>query len=357
MNLKFWGRKTTLETRQDSLTDELVNQILARNGESTTGRPGASGALQAAAGLVGRAFGSCTIEGARPSVQQALTPVVMEQVGRALMTDGEALFVIRISASQGLQLFRVTDYDVTGTYDPASWVYRCDLSGPSGISSMRVRPESLLHFRYLVSKREPWKGLAPLQVATEAAALSANVNDALKKECAGPVGSVIATPKDGSDDGLTGLRSDLQGLNGRLALVETTANAYGAGPAQAPRTDWKPQRLGANPPDSLISLRNDSDRLLLAALGVPVGLLEKVDGASLRESWRQLLHSTLSPLGKMIEIELREKLDSPSLSLGWQALMASDISGRARAFGSLVNGGMEIDRALAVTGLLAQEEG
>ena len=59
----------------------------------------------------------------------------------------------------------------------------------------------------------------------------------------------------------------------------------------------------------------------------------------------------------MIEVELREKLDSPSLSLGWQALMASDISGRARAFGSLVNGGMEIDRALAVTGLLAQEEG
>ena len=118
MNLKFWGRKTTLETRQDSLTDELVNQILARNGESTTGRPGASGALQAAAGLVGRAFGSCTIEGARPSVQQALTPVVMEQVGRALMTDGEALFVIRISASQGLQLFRVTDYDVKGNFNP-----------------------------------------------------------------------------------------------------------------------------------------------------------------------------------------------------------------------------------------------
>ena len=50
---------------------------------------------------------------------------------------------------------------------------------------MTVRPEGILHFRYMVSKREPWKGLAPLQVATEAAALNANVNDALKKECSG----------------------------------------------------------------------------------------------------------------------------------------------------------------------------
>ena len=92
-------------------------------------------------------------------------------------------------------------------------------------------------------------------------------------------------------------------------------------------------------------------------MGVPIGLLEKTDGAAMRESWRQLLHATIAPLGKIVETELRDKLDSPALAFSWSELRASDIAGRARAFGSLVGGGMEIDKALAVTGLLSQEEG
>lgn len=41
--------------------------------------------------------------------------------------------------------------------------------------------------------------------------------------------------------------------------------------------------------------------------------------------------------------------------IDWDQLFASDISGRARAFQSLVNGGMEIAAAAAAAGPLTQE--
>ena len=42
-----------------------------------------------------------------------------------------------------------------------------------------------------------------------------------------------------------------------------------------------------------------------------------------------------------------------SISLTWDELRAADISGRARAFQSLVGAGMDLDRAAALSGLLA----
>ena len=58
----------------------------------------------------------------------------------------------------------------------------------------------------------------------------------------------------------------------------------------------------------------------------------------------------LSPLGRLVEAELRDKLDD-EVSLSWQELRASDLSGRARAFQSMVGDGMEVERAAGLAGL------
>ena len=49
------------------------------------------------------------------------------------------------------------------------------------------------------------------------------------------------------------------------------------------------------------------------------------------------------------------KLDRPGLALSFDRLFASDVTGRARAFASMVNGGMDIERAAGLSGLLAGE--
>ena len=64
------------------------------------------------------------------------------------------------------------------------------------------------------------------------------------------------------------LRADIQALRGRAVMVETTAAGWGEGMSAAPRADWKPQRIGADPPVSLATLRTDSAQAVLAVRGV-----------------------------------------------------------------------------------------
>ena len=73
-----------------------------------------------------------------------------------------------------------------------------------------------------------------------------------------------------------------------------------------------------------------------------------------REAWRLALFGVLSPLGKLVESELQDKLED-TVSLSWQELRASDLSGRARAFQSMVGGGMEVAEAVAVAGLMVED--
>ena len=54
-----------------------------------------------------------------------------------------------------------------------------------------------------------------------------------------------------------------------------------------------------------------------------------------------------------METELRDKLDDDSISITWDELRAADITGRARAFQSLVGAGMDLAKAAALSGLLA----
>ena len=44
-----------------------------------------------------------------------------------------------------------------------------------------------------------------------------------------------------------------------------------------------------------------------------------------------------------------------TVKLSWQELRASDLSGRARAFQSMVGGGMPVDQAVSVAGLMVED--
>ena len=79
------------------------------------------------------------------------------------------------------------------------------------------------------------------------------------------------------------------------------------------------------------------------------------DGTARREAFRQALHSTIAPIARLVEMELRTKLEVADLALNFDALFAADLSGRARAFQSLVGGGMDVAKAAALSGLTEPE--
>ena len=114
---------------------------------------------------------------------------------------------------------------------------------------------------------------------------------------------------------------------------ETVAAGYGEGRAAAPAEDWKLRRIGANPPDALPTLREQVEATILSACGIPPDLARA--GGRTRESYRQWLHGSIEPLAGLVAAELRAKLGAP-VSLSFGRLEAGDITGKARAWRSLV---------------------
>ncbi len=237
----------------------------------------------------------------------------------------------------------MADWDVQGGFDPEAWMYRLNLAGPSETTTIGHRPASgVLHFMWAHEPARPWRGLSPISSAALAGRLSAETAKALADESSGPRGSLLAVPVDGSDPTVDALRADLRALNGQTALVESMKSGWGgsSNSREAP-ADWVARRLGAAPPVGLVSLHETASREVALCCGVPTALLaESPTGTGTREAWRQFLFGTVAPLGKLVADELSRKLDAP-ISLTWADLRASDLAGRARAFQSMVGGGME----------------
>ena len=108
--------------------------------------------------------------------------------------------------------------------------------------------------------------------------------------------------------------------------------------------------------NSLSSDRKQSElssREIWAAVGFNSSLFGGSQAAAVRESWRLALFGVLSPLGRLVETELRAKLGD--VTLDWSELRASDLSGRARAFQSMVGGGMPVADAVAIAGLMVDD--
>ena len=75
----------------------------------------------------------------------------------------------------------------------------------------------------------------------------------------------------------------------------------------------------------------------------------------MQEAGRGYVHAFLALVGEIVTAELGDQLDTPSLRLDFPALLAPDITGRARTFAARVQAGMDVERAAALSGLLAGE--
>ena len=100
-----------------------------------------------------------------------------------------------------------------------------------------------------------------------------------------------------------------------------------------------------------------SGKAVLAACGIPPELMSgQAQGTAAREAFRRFLHATVTPILAGMAAEAAHKLDKPGLQFDTTGLFASDLSGRARSFQSLSGGGMDIERAAALSGLMEPEE-
>ena len=348
--MKLWpfGRS---EKREAGYTDAIVAGIIARASGSAAAVAGATAALETAAGHVGRAFAAADVAG--PAfAREVLTPASLMLMGRELIRRGETVLAIDANTRA---LLPATSWDIHGAPDPMTWSYRATMSSPSYTTTRTMPGAAVLHPRYAVEPARPWAGLGPVQVATLAGKLSASLAASLTEEAGTTMGFVLPMPVGGDDPTVAPLKADLKVSNGALHLVESTQTMHAGQAGSAPARDWVPQRLGPNPPAAEVALFTAAGNEVLACCGVPPSLAASdAEGTAQREAFRRFLHLCVNPLARLIEAELSEKLDG-EVSLSFDGLFAGDLSGRARAFQSLVGGGMDPGKAAGLAGLMESD--
>ncbi len=114
------------------------------------------------------------------------------------------------------------------------------------------------------------------------------------------------------------------------------------------------ERLGPQPPESLGKVMSQGFTEVLAACGCPPSLFVDADGTAQREAFRRFFSVTVEPLGRLLEVELSAKLET-DIRLSFAGRFSADLSGRARAFQSMVGGGMDVSKAAALSGLMTVE--
>ena len=109
--MKLWPFGNNLETRQESgYSDVLIAALVSRAQGKPLAIPSATAALEACSGTVGRAFAASEVAGP-DSIIQALSPSIMEMIGRSLIRTGELVILIDTQAGR-LRLIPAETHDV-----------------------------------------------------------------------------------------------------------------------------------------------------------------------------------------------------------------------------------------------------
>ena len=258
-----WLRRP--ETRSADYSALLVKLIQSQAVAGLDGETSTS-AVEAAAGSLSRAFASATVE-APAWAREAVSRRFLSRVGRDLVLLGESAHVIDVTPEGRVSLLPASGFGfMAGGPDPSTWRAEVSLTGPSITTTKTVRFEELVWVPWATDGDQPFRASGPVGSANITAKMLSEAEKSLRDESAGPLAQLIPTPRmDTADpnvdpeedtvDPLAGLRQDIRTARGAGLLLETLAAGWGEGSMSAPRSDWKANRLGPNPPDSLVRLR------------------------------------------------------------------------------------------------------
>ena len=347
--MKLWPFRRR-ETR-GAYTDSIIEGVLLASGAATPSSIAKTAALEACAGMYQRAFQAARVKPANARTA-ALTPAFLGLVAREMVRTGEMVSLLTVEDGM-LRALPAGDFDVRGA--PGRWLYRINIYGPTTHhNAFTVPAESVMHFRWATDPAREWRGVSPMGFARGGAKLAAEAEAALGDEMSSPRGAVLPVPS-WTTAAVEDIKAIVPTLAGRFAFVESLQGGLDAGTGANPADDWKPRRIGPNPPAALRDIMVESARGVAASCGVPWGLLTAGEGSAAREDYRRWLHAAVEPVGRVVSQELSEKLET-AVSLDFGSLRAGDMAGRARAFGSLVKAGMPMAEAAAASGVLQEED-
>ena len=336
---------------------DAVVRLIEAQAAGSAADASSTAAVEAASGALSRAFASASVI-APDWVKNAVTPSVLAQIGRDLIRSGDSMHVIDVSSMGRVALLPCSSWHFEGSGHPETWTVRATFYGPSTSTTRHLPYAGVVFVKWGSTPGQPYIGTGPLSWAHTTARLQSETERSLADEAGGPIAQLLTVPTDGGDDSeddpLKLLKSDIRTARGDARFVETTAAGWGEGMASAPRRDWTAARLGPNPPVSMATIRKDSFEAVLAATGTPPSLFTDADGTAQREAVRRWHLNTVMPLARMLEWELTEKLET-SVKLEFDTYPKDQV-GRSQTFQKLVAGGVGVNEALVMSGLLSEDD-
>ena len=343
------------EKRSGDYSQRLLDAHLSA-AASKTATAAQTAAIETVAGALSRALAGAEVEGDGAG---AITPEWLALCGREIIRRGQHVSFIHPSLA-------LVPVDTINWEDEADgiqgelergWRARITTYGPSTSRTRIVSRDQIIVIRWGNSSGRPYDGQAAHHFASLAARASAESERAAGDDAASPVTNFITVPEgqnqDDDSDPLAPLRESIADAKGKALVVESTHSGYGEGRGNAPQRDFSPQRLGPSPSPDQVEAAKDAYTRMLASCGMPIAMFSATTAQSAREGLRQWHMGTVQPVTRLIESELSRRLDSPiRLKLDTYGL---DIAGRASAFKSLVAGGMDLQQAASISGVLADD--
>ena len=174
-NLLPWHQPQTLGLASTA-SDGYTHQILDGFQQQAIGtKRAAIGALEHAAGVVGRSLAMADVRGTN-----LLTPEVLRDIGRDLIRQGQSFFLFDVHPTP--MLHRASWANVYGGYRRGTWLYDLTLSAPTDTETNRYPAARVIHVRYATEPSQPWIGLDPLHHATLTGTLAARLEAGLGDE-------------------------------------------------------------------------------------------------------------------------------------------------------------------------------
>lgn len=262
-----------------------------------------------------------------------LTPRALALIGRTLALRGEAIFLIGDD-----RLISASEWDLS-TRDGAPVAYRLSLSEAGGGRTLTALAGEVLHFRIGAGASTPWAGSPPLRRASLTAGLLNALESALAETFeSAPIGSQIVPFAETPQTDIERLQRGFRGRRGSVLLRESVNVTAAGGPA--PQTDWKPGDLTPDlrRAEAAAHLAAARDSICNVFGVIPALFAANAQGPAIREIQRHLAQWHLQPICELLAEEAREKLGGAVDLDCISPLQAFDSGGRARAFGTLING-------------------
>ena len=331
-----WIKKRATGSYTQAVTASLVSQASGRDYLAKD-----TAVAEIAGGLYQRSFMAAEVK-AKPVLQRAINPRMLGIAGRELILYGNSVWAIKTS-DNGVLLKHPEHWELLENKSEDRYFYKLTYTN----NKQETLPEtSVIHFKYGLDSYNNLVGISPLASGHETTRLAAGLETKLADEAANsPSGYILPLPRVA--DTIEKIREAIGQLKGKILLVETTQGGWGEGKIASPSKDWETKRVGFEPPKTALDTRDQTNRLLLEACGIPYSIIQD-NGVGQRSAYSRFIHTSLEPLSYEMEWELSNKLND-KVKLTFNRLTThTDLSTKAKSFKALVDSGMPAKEAALI---------